>query len=280
MNFINGAEISEGGRSIFGLPSRTAEGDPRIVLSVEGFPNLFSLRESVDMVATEYGVADLSGRSIRERALALIEIAHPDDRAELVEQAKEANLIYQDQIFLYESAHLYPSDIAAAQVFKNGVQVRFRAIRPSDEEQMRRLFYRFSEESVYLRYFSPIKTMPHARMQEYVNIDYSTTLSIVGLVGEPGQGKIIAEARFAKRADSRFADIAFTVDECFHNLGIAAFMYDMLERTAKNRGLKGFTADVLATNKPMMKVFEKRGNIVRSRIEDGIYSLTIQFEGD
>ncbi|MBC8177002.1 MAG: GNAT family N-acetyltransferase, partial [Deltaproteobacteria bacterium] len=63
---------------------------------------------------------------------------------------------------------------------------------------MRRLFYRFSDKAVYYRYFSPIKTMPHAKMQEYVNIDYSKTMSIVGLMGEPGEGRIIAEGRYVR----------------------------------------------------------------------------------
>ena len=84
------------------LPSRDPNGKPNILLSVESFPVQFSVRESVDMIITEYGVANMNGRTIRERAQALIDIAHPDDRQLLVDQAKEANLIYRDQIFLAE----------------------------------------------------------------------------------------------------------------------------------------------------------------------------------
>ena len=277
MDLVNGAELSEGGLSIFGLPSRNSKGEPGIVLSVENHANLFTLREAVDIAVTEYGAADLAGRSIRERAMALIEIAHPEDRALLVEQAKEAKLIYQDQIFLPESARLYPSEISESRVFGHGIKIRFRAIRPSDEEEMRRLFYRFSDQTVYSRYFSPIKTMPHSKMQEYVNIDYSTTLSIVGLTEEPGQGRIVAEARFVKREKSQFADVAFVVDEKYHGVGIATHMYRILARLAEERGVKGFTADVLASNKPMLKVFEKGGHVVQSRLEEGVYSLAIPF---
>ena len=100
---------------------------------------------------------------MRERAQALIEIAHPDDRPRLFEEAKMLNIIYQDQMFISESAHLYPSQIDQTMKLKNGEVLRIRAIRPSDEEEMRALFYRFSEESVYYRYFSPIKTMPIPR---------------------------------------------------------------------------------------------------------------------
>lgn len=278
MDFFNGAEISRGGLTIFALPSRNLKGKPNIRLNIGEFHNLFTLRESIDMVVTEYGVADLSGRTVRERAQAIIEIAHPDDRMALVEQAKENKILYEDQIFLAEVADLYPAEVAEKQTFKHGLEVRFRAIKPSDEEEMRRLFYRFSDEAVYYRYFSSIKAMPHRKMQEYVNVDYRKVMSIVGLVGETGQGHIIAEARFIK--DNRrppFADVAFIVDEEYSGHGIATHMYNMLVRLAKERGIHGFTADVLSSNKAMMKVFEKGGDPIKAELDYGSYSLTIPF---
>jgi GNAT superfamily N-acetyltransferase len=122
---------------------------------------------------------------------------------------------------------------------------------------MRRLFYRFSDEAIYYRYFTPIKTMPHAKMQAYVNVDYRDVLSVVGLVGPPGQGQIIAEARFARHKDKPYVDVAFVVDEDYQGLGIATYLYRMLARLARQRGARGMTADVLATNQAMIKVFEK-----------------------
>jgi len=277
VDFVNGAELSRGGRAVFALPSRNLEGEPNIRISVEEFPNQFSLRESIDMVVTEYGVAYLKGRTVRERAQALIDIAHPDDRPDLVEKAKEQRILYQDQIFLPESAHLYPDEVATKQVFKGNVEVRFRAIKPSDEEEMRRLFYRFSDEAVYYRYFSPIKAMPHAKMQEYVNVDFTQCLPIVGLVGNTGEGHIIAEARFIRERHRPYAEAAFIVDEDYQGLGIATYLFKRLIQLAKKRGIKGFTADVLATNKGMMKVFEKGGLPIKAKLEYGAYRLTIPF---
>jgi len=276
-DMVSGAELSAGGKSIFALPSRNRKDEPNIRLSVEQFPNQFNLRESVDMVATEYGVAHLRGRSVRERALALIEIAHPDDRETLVAQAKTEHILYPNQIYLADNARLYPSEIATRHVFKNDLTVDFRAIKPSDVEDMRRLFYRFSDTSVYYRYFSPIKTMPHAKMQEYVNIDFSRTLSIVGLVKEMGEGSIIAEGRFVREPHGPVADVAFVVDEDYQGHGIATFLLKMLIRLAKERGLKGFKADVLSSNKSMLKVFEKSGLAVEARVVDGVYELNLPF---
>lgn len=277
MDFFNGAELSPGGLRIFALPSRNRKGIANVRISVEELPNQFGIRESVDMIVTEYGVANLKGRTVRERAMALIDVAHPEDRPNLIEQAKEKRILYRDQIFLNECAYSYPSEISARETFKNGLEVRFRAIKPSDEEQMRRLFYRFSNESVYSRYFTSVRTMPHAKMQEYVNVDCNKILSIVGLTGEPPEERIIAEARYAKHLDRPWADVAFVVDEKHQGTGIATFLYKMLVRLGREAGLKGFTADVLASNRSMMKVFENGGLPFQAKMEAGVFSLTIPF---
>lgn len=277
-DFFNGAEISRGGYSILALPSRNRKGEPNVRLSVEDMPNLLNQPESMDIVATEFGTAHLRGRTIRERAQALIEIAHPEDRPALVQAAKKAHILFQDQTFLPESAHFFPQEVATRATFKNGVKVRFRAIKPSDEEQMRRLFYRFSDESIYYRYFAPIKTMPHTEMQEYVNVDYRNVLSIVGLVGETGQELIIAEGRYVKYKDKPYADVAFVVDEAYQGLGIATFLFRLLVQHAVSRGLAGFTADVLASNRSMLKVFQKGGYPIETRLREGAYALTIRFD--
>jgi acyl-CoA hydrolase len=277
IDFLNGSEMSRAGHSVFALPSRNLKGEPNIKLSVESYPNQLNHRESVDMVVTEYGVANIKWRTIREHTQALIEIAHPDDRKKLIEEAKTEKLLYPDQIFLADSAHYYPKYIKENQRFKDKVDVSFRPIKPSDEEEMRRLFYRFSDNAVYYRYFTSLEVMPHSKMQKYVNVDYSNIMSIVGLVGKLDEEHIIAEARYSKYPKSQYADIAFIVDEDYKGLGIATYLYKMLIRIAKEKGLKGFKAGVLSSNKSMMKVFEKSDIPFEAKIEQGVYEITIPF---
>jgi acyl-CoA hydrolase/RimJ/RimL family protein N-acetyltransferase len=276
---LAGALLSREGRTIFALPSRNPRGDSNILVSIEDFPNQFTNREDLDMVATEYGIAYLSGRTVRERAQAMIDIAHPDDRAELVRQAKEAKLLYPDQIFFTGSGHLYPSDISMTQTFRGSVAVRFRPIKPSDEEEMRRLFYRFSEQAVYYRYFSSVKAMPHGKMQEYVNVDYRTVMSIVGVIKEGRGEHVIAEGRYVRLKDRPYADVAFVVDEAYQGMGIASFVFGMLVRFARERGgIEGFTADVLADNKAAMRIFKKSAALsVQANLSGEAYELTMPF---
>ena len=276
-DLINGANISAGGRTIFALPSRNRENISNILISVKDFPNEFQWHELVDMVVTEFGIARLMGRSLRERAQALIDIAHPEDRSLLIEQAKSAKIIYSDQIYLPESARLYPADISERYHCRDGSVFRFRAIKPSDEEQMRQLFYRFSDEAVYYRYFGHIKSMPHAKMQQYVNVDWSDTLSVVGIDEVKNPTRLIAEARYIVEKHRPFAEVVFIVDESYQGLGIATYMYRMLIRLAKERGIQGFTADVLFSNLGMMKVFRKGSLPLKAKLEEGIYQLFIPF---
>jgi acyl-CoA hydrolase len=83
MDFMRGATLSEGGKPIIALPSRTAKGVSRIVAALKPGAGVVTTRAHVHYVVTEYGVAYLFGKNLRQRAKALINIAHPDDREAL-----------------------------------------------------------------------------------------------------------------------------------------------------------------------------------------------------
>ena len=115
-------------------------------------------------------------------------------------------------------------------------------------------------------------------MQTYVNVDYRSEMSIVALINEPGQEIIIAEARYAKDEENGFGDLAFFVDEKYQGVGIAPYLYDLLTRLAKDRGLRGFTAEVMQENKGMLTVFEKSGLPMEALLNNGIYKLRMPFD--
>jgi GNAT superfamily N-acetyltransferase len=145
---------------------------------------------------------------------------------------------------------------------------------------MRRLFYRFSDEAVYFRYFRSVSSMPHAKIQEYVNVDWSQVMSIVGLVGEEGKGRIIAEARFIKIPTTPLAEVVFVVDEQYQRLGIASLLYRRLIKLAKEQRIKGFVAEVLFSNIGIMNVFRKGDFPVKANLASGVYHIEIPFSTD
>lgn len=83
MDFMRGAAGSDGGKPIIALPSRTLKGVPRIVPTLKLGAGVVTTRAHVHYVVTEYGIAFLFGKNLRQRAKALINIAHPDDREDL-----------------------------------------------------------------------------------------------------------------------------------------------------------------------------------------------------
>ena len=275
-NFAVGTAFSGGGRVIYALRSVDSQGNSTIVVS-HGRDNarLRSTLGVIRYVVTEYGIASLFGKPLRERALALIDIAHPDHREALIAEAKGAGLLYPDQIYVTASAVNYPPQYETRRSFKDGLELFIRPIRPSDEEMMRRLFYTFSDESKYLRYFTNIRTMPHKNMQKYVNIDYKNALALVAILQRGNAERIVAEARFAAYPGSNEFDMAFLVDEEFQGKGIASFMLEYIIRIAKERGVTLLTADVLPQNKKMLGVFERASLKPVLRPEDG--SVKVEF---
>ncbi|MDZ7682763.1 MAG: acetyl-CoA hydrolase/transferase C-terminal domain-containing protein [Fodinibius sp.] len=89
MDFIRGASLSEGGKPIIALPSTTNNGQSKIVPHLKQGAGVVTTRAHVHYVVTEYGVANLYGKNLRERALALINIAHPDHRETLERSVKD-----------------------------------------------------------------------------------------------------------------------------------------------------------------------------------------------
>ena len=97
-------------------------------------------------------------------------------------------------------------------------------------------------------------------------------------MGEEGEGRIIAEARYIRIPGSAMAEVVFVVDEEYQRLGIASLLYRMLIKLAKERGVKGFIAEVLFSNVGIMNVFQKGDLPVKAHLEGGVYQLTISFD--
>ncbi len=271
LNFSVGAAFARKGRSVVVLRSVDQDGRSNIVLSHEGEAEMArATLGATRYVVTEYGVANLFGRSIRERVIAMIEIAHPDHRESLMEQARKSGYVYKDQIYMGDSSAKYPEDLETVKTFKGNLDVKIRPIKSSDEDMMRELFYQFSDEAKYLRYFSRVSSMPHRNMQRYVNIDYEKTLAIVAVVETGRTQKIIGEARYSFFEYDGTYEMAFIVNESYQGLGIATFMLEYLMKIAVERGIEVLSANVLYENSKMIKVFKKASIKPDVSVDEGV----------
>ena len=278
-DFMRGATMAKGGRSVICLRSTSIRsGRSTIVPSFGPRASVVSNRGDVNYVVTEYGIAYLGGKSVRERAMALIEIAHPDHREELTKQAREMGYVYSDQVYYETASAEFRRRIRTDRVFKGGLKAHIRVIKPTDESMIRDLFYSLSEDSVYFRYFSPRRSMPHRNVQQYCSLTEDKGLSLVVTAGPRENRAIIAEARYVFEPGGDYPDIAFMVDENHQRRGIGSALVHYLIEIAKERGIKGFRADVLMSNKPMLRTFERLPYVIHKKLEDGVVSLHFRFD--
>ncbi len=278
-DFMRGALLSRNGRAILALPSTAVDDSiSRITPALKEGAGTTLIRGDIQYVVTEYGIAYIHGKSIRERAMDLIAIAHPKFRRWLVEEAKKAGLIYQDQAFIPGDKGRYPEELESYKTTKAGLKVFFRPIKISDEPLLKNFIYSLSDDSLYRRFISARKDMPHERLQEFVIIDYTQELAIVAMVGSEENQEIAGVGRYFIDKEKHSAEVAFAVRDEHHNKGIGKELLAYLTYLAKRQGLLGFTAEVLAENKPMLHVFETGGfDIVKHNIA-GIYEMTMAFK--
>lgn len=275
LDFIRGAAMSKTGKSVITLPSTSRDGrTSRIVPNLQEGAGVVATRGDVKYVVTEYGIAYLHGKSVRERAMALINIAHPKFRKDLLEQAKRRAYVYPDQIIIHTENHAYPDEEEATATLSNGTTVTIRPIKPTDEVQLQDFFYSHSEETIYLRYFRTVRSMPHATAQTMVNVDYRNHMAFVATIGEIGLERIIAVGRYAaEKDDSGMVEVAYTTHEDFQGLGLGTMLQGHLEAYAKRMGFRGAVGYLFENNMAMLKTFARKGQYQAEILEDGILKV-------
>jgi acyl-CoA hydrolase/GNAT superfamily N-acetyltransferase len=276
-DFIRGAALAKGGKPIIALPStaRTKDGVvSRIVATLTEGSGVTTTRGDTHYVVTEYGIAYLHGRNLRERAMALINIAHPDYRAELLHKAKQRRIVYPNQI-LPPTRFPYPAQYETTIMLKDRSKVFLRPIRPDDEPMMKEMFYSFSERTRYLRFHGPMKAFPHNRLQVFCNVDYDEEMALIGVVGQPGEEEVVAVGRYLVEHADNSAEVAFTVRDDWQNKGLGTALFNKLVEIGREKGIRLFRAEVLTENAPMLSVFHHSDCAVSTSTEGRIVSVTI-----
>ncbi len=275
VDFIRGAARSRGGKAIIAMPS-TAKGGKlsRIVPHLTEGAGVVTTRGDVHYVVTEYGTAYLHGKSIRERVLSLINIAHPKFRKELIQAAKAQMYIYADQIELDTEKVMYPEELERYDTLRDGTEIFFRPVRPTDEAALSEMLYSLSSKSVRTRYMTHTIAFPHKDVQQLTNIDYYQDLAIVGTVPGVSGEEIVAIAQYFLEPKTQAAEVAFIVQDEWQQKGMGTFLLDYLTQIAKKRGVKRFYAKVLPSNKAMLAIFHNSGYKVNTEFDGEVYSVT------
>ena len=251
--------MSEGGFSIVALPSTAQNGAvSRIVSHLSEGAGVATTRGDVNFVITEYGIAELQGKSIYQRVMELAQIAHPKFREQLINVAKKHHYIFADQLPPSTEDLIFLEGYKSTFKLKNGKTAEFRPLLPSDEIGYRNFFYSLQEKTIYMRFFYRMRSFSHEVVQKHwSSVDYRNNMSIIGLVQKEGHKEIIAIGTYAYNRE-QVAEIAFVVREDYQGMGIASYLLAVLEQIAKENNYTRFLASVLRENSAMIQVFKKR----------------------
>jgi len=275
-DFMRGAVLAEGGKTILALPSTTADGSlSRIVPCMLEGVGVTLTRGDIQYVVTEYGIAYLHGKNIRERAMELIAIAHPDFRHWLIEEAKSRNLIYADQAFVSGDEGEYPEELEVRRSTKEGIQILFRPVRISDEPLLKEFFYSLSDKSIFRRFMSFIQHMPHERLQELVAIDYTRQIVILAVLQDGEKETVVGVGQYLVIGDTNTAEASLAVRDEHQDTGIGTEMLDYLIEIAQRQGLQEFLLEVLAENEPMLHLLEKKGFAIERELFQDVYYMNV-----
>ena len=280
VDFLRGAAMSKGGISIIALPStaRTSQGVcSRIVANLSDGAGLATTRADVDIIVTEYGIAELQGKSIYQRVMELTQVAHPQFRAGLIEEAKQRGYIFPDQLPPSAEDLIFLENYKERVELKNGQTVLFRPLLPSDEFAYRNFYYSLDEETIYWRFFYDRKVFSHEMIQgEYADVDYRSNMHLIGMVQKKRHQQIIAMGTYVDIGNG-MAEVAFVVSENYHGQGIASYLLRQLEHIARQNGFKGFVATTFQENASMLHVFKKHYPTAEISKDGNMVELTMVF---
>jgi acyl-CoA hydrolase/ribosomal protein S18 acetylase RimI-like enzyme len=273
VDFIRGAAMSRGGKPIIALPS-TAQGGSvsRIVPHLDEGAGVVTSRGDVHYVVTEFGVAYLHGKTIRERALALINIAHPDFRRELLDFVKGKHYVYEDEQVWEQAVNRYPAEWETT-FAAGGRELFVRPLRATDERLYQEFFYGHSPETVHERYFVAKSALSHPEAAHLCCVDWERRMAFGAFENRGPAERFVAVAQYELNPRTNRAEVGIVVREDLRRRGIARFLFERLVAYARSKGISGIHTEVLSTNHAMLELHRALGHRVRWDREAGIYTV-------
>lgn len=276
LDFTRGAAMSENGKAILMMTATSDHGkQSRIIPSLNNTAVVVP-RGDVQFVATEYGVVNLFGKTLQERAMALISIAHPDFRDELFSRAKELDLIDTERKLKQSIKGVYPLKYEE-HVERNGLHITFRPAKPVDERSVQDHYYTMNRGDIVSRFFHEKKSFVHDQIETTYEIDYINDLTIVATIGELGFEKIIAVGEYFRNTIINMAEVAYSVSKEYQGMGIANILQKKLAQAAMDNGIKGLIAYTSPQNKNMIRLFNKLPYKIKSEKDEDMLILNCVF---
>lgn len=279
-DFVRGARRSPGGKSILMLMSTRPGPDGSLISNViPKFDDTAVVvpRGDVHYVASEYGAVNLFGKSLQERVIAMITIAHPDFREELFEAAKEQGLIGIERSLGEAVKAVYPVRLEETIEVK-GEEILIRPAKPVDERRIQEHYYSLPKEDVVSRFFGQKTIFARKDVEIRSQIDYVNSLTLVAVVGEFGFGSIVGVAESMRLRTVNIAEVAFSISPDYQGKGLGKLFLHKLASSSRESGIAGLIAYTFPTNQAMINLFRTLPYKVKKQLEDGELVLTCRFD--
>ncbi len=279
-DFVRGARRSPGGKSILMLLSTRPDGDGRLISNiVPKFGDIAVVvpRGDVHYVVTEYGAVNLFGKSLQERVIAIITLAHPDFRETLFEQAKEQGLIGFERTLGEAVKAVYPVRLEET-IEVNDEEIFIRPAKPVDERRIQEHYYTLPKEDVVSRFFGQKTIFARKDVELRSQIDYVNSMTLVAVIGEFGFGRIVGVAESMRLTNTNMAEVAFSISPDYQGKGLGKLFLHKLAGAARESGIAGLIAYTFPTNQAMINLFRTLPYKVKKQLEDGELVLTCRFD--
>ncbi|MCF8050900.1 MAG: GNAT family N-acetyltransferase [Desulfobacterales bacterium] len=277
LDFIRGAAQAENGKSILMLTAASRDGKKSRIVPMLTNTAAVIPRSDVHYVVTEFGAVNLFGKSLQERALAMISIAHPAFRDRLFYDAKKLGLLGTDRR-LKESIHsVYPIRLEK-RIEIDGESVMIRPAKPVDERRIQEHFYNLEAQDVVSRFFHEKSTFARDEVEGLSQIDYIKNLTLVAVVGEFGFGRVVGVAEYLLDESTNMAEVAFSISRGYQQKGLGRLLMEQMSRAALENGIAGFLAYIAPDNQGMHNLFNTLPYRVDSEPEEDVLLLRCRFD--
>ena len=275
-DFVLGTSLSPEGKSIIVIPAKSIDGKTSRIIPKSDGGSIVIPKGYVSYVVSEFGMVNLLGKNIEERAMAMISLAHPDFRDELFRDAQQAGLIDRNRTLNESLFGVYPTRMEETRVY-DGQKVTFRPAKTVDDRLIQEHFYSMDEKDVQTRFFSIRRSFYREDMENMYQVDYIKNLSIVAVTGQVGFEKIIGMGMYALEHGT-VAEVAFSTSKEWQGKGIAGIILAKLAEAALENGFTSLVAYMLTTNAGMIKLFKKLPYTVKSTFEGDTLILRCDFD--
>jgi RimJ/RimL family protein N-acetyltransferase len=222
-------------------------------------------------------VVNLFGKSLQERVIAMIEIAHPNFREELFASAKKAGMISAERTLGEAVRGIYPVRLEET-IERDGEQITIRPSKPVDERRIQEHYYGLDKNDIFSRFFHDKTSFGRSDVQPKSQIDYIRDLTLVAVVGEFGFGRVVAVGECMLLLSNNLAEVAFSVNSKYQGMGIGQRMLKKLAEAARENGIAGLMAYTAPRNQAMIKLFKTLPYEVKSSYDGEGITLVSRFD--